>query len=48
MSGGVRGVDKEVVHVDNKPSFCNHVVKGVIHESLKGGGGVGETEEHYS
>ena len=47
MSGGVRRVDKEVVHVDNEPSFCDHIMKGVIHESLKGGRRIGKTEEHY-
>ena len=48
MSGGIGGVDKEVIHVNNEPSFCNHITKGVIHELLEGGRGVGETEEHYS
>ena len=47
MSGGVGRVDKEVVHVDNEPSFCNHIMKGVVHESLKGGRGIDKTEEHY-
>ena len=47
MGGGVGRVDKEVVHVDNEPSFCNHIVKGVIHELLKGGRGIGKTKEHY-
>ena len=48
MSGSVRGVDKKVIHVDNEPSFSDHIVKGVVHESLEGGGGVGEAEEYYS
>ena len=48
MSGGVGRIDKEVIHVDNKPSFCDHIVKGVVHELLEGGRGTGETEEHYS
>ena len=39
-------VDKEVIHVNDKPSFCNHVPEGVRHESLKSGGGVGHAEEH--
>ena len=48
MGGGVGGVDKKVIHVDNKPSFCNHIVKGVIHEPLKGSGEIDKTKEHYS
>ena len=48
MSGSIGGVDKEVIHVNNEPSFCDHITKGVIHELLEGGRGVGKTEEHYS
>ena len=47
MGGGVRRVDKKVVHVDHEPSFCNHIAKGVVHEPLKGGRRIGETKEHY-
>ena len=47
MEGGVGGVDEEVIHIDNEPSFGNHVVEGVVHESLEGSGGVSEAEEHY-
>ena len=47
MEGSVGGVDEEIIHVDNEPSFSNHVAEGVVHESLKGGGGVGKSEEHY-
>ena len=47
MGGWVGGVNKEIVHVDDEPSFCNHVTKGVIHEVLESGGGIGETKEHY-
>ena len=43
----VRGEDKEVIHINDKPSFGDHVTEGVIHEPLKHGGGVGEPEEHY-
>ena len=42
----VRGEDQEVVHVDNEPSFRDHISEGVVHESLKGGRGVSETKEH--
>ena len=48
MEGRVGGVDEEIIHVDNEPSFGNHVVEGVVHETLEGGGGVGEPEEHHS
>ena len=47
VEGGVRGVDEKIIHVDNEPSFSNHVVEGVVHESLKGCGGIGESEEHH-
>ena len=47
MEGGVGGIDEEIIHVNYEPSFSNHVAEGVVHESLKGGGGVGEAEEHY-
>ena len=43
----VRGEDKEVIHVDDKPSFCNHVSEGVVHELLECHWGVGESEEHH-
>ena len=41
VEGGVGGVDKEVIHIDDEPPFGNHVTEGVVHESLKGGGRVG-------
>ena len=48
VEGGVGGVNKEVVHVDDEPSFSNHVAEQVIHEVLEGGGRVGESKEHDS
>ena len=48
MNGRVGGEDEEVIHVDNEPSFGDHIVEGVIHESLERGRGVGEAEEHDS
>ena len=45
---GVREEDEEVVHVDDKPSFDDHVSEGVVHESLEGGGKVDESEKHDS
>ena len=47
MGGCVGGINEEVVHVYDKPSFCDHIAKGVIHEVLESGGGIGETKEHY-
>ena len=47
MEGGVGGVDEEIIHVDNEPTFGNHVAEGVVHEMLECGGGVGKSEEHY-
>ena len=43
----VRGEDKEVVHINDESSFCNHVLEGVIHEPLKCCWGIGESEEHH-
>ena len=42
------GVDEEVIHVDDEPSFSNHIPEGVGHESLESGGGVGHAKEHNS
>ena len=47
VEGGVGGVDEEIIHIDNEPTFCNHIAEGVIHETLEGGGGVGKSEEHH-
>ena len=41
-------VDKEVIHIDDKLSLCNHVPKRVGHEPLKCGGRVGHSKEHDS
>ena len=43
----VRGRDEEVIHVNDEPSFGDHVSEQVIHESLEGGGGVAQAKEHY-
>ena len=47
MGGHVGGVNEEVIHVNNKPSFCDHIMKRVIHEALESGRGIDETEEHH-
>ena len=44
----VMGEDKEVIHIEDEPSFCNYVSEGVIHELLECCWGVGESEEHHS
>ena len=44
----VVGEDKEVVHVNDEPSFHNHIPEGVRHELLKGGRGIGHAKEHDS
>ena len=38
--------NKKVIHVDDEPSFCDHVSEGVIHELLECGGGIAKTKEH--
>ena len=48
MDGFVRGEYEEIIHVDDKPSFSNHIPEGIIHEMLKFGKEVVETEEHDS
>ena len=47
MGGRIGGVNEEVVHVNDKPSFHNHITKRVIHEALESGGEIGETEKHH-
>jgi len=46
MGSSVGGEDEEIVHIDDEPSFCDHIPEGVVHESLESGGGVGEAKEH--
>ena len=47
MDGCIGGVNEEVIHVNDKPPFRDHIMKRVIHEALESGGGIDETEEHY-
>ena len=42
----VWGEDEKVVHIDDQPSFCNHVPEGVVHKLLECGWGVGKPKEH--
>ena len=44
----IGGKYEKVVHVDDKPSFSDHISEGIIHEMLECGGGVVETKEHDS
>ena len=46
MGGFIGGEYEESVHVDDKPSFSNHVSEGIVHKMLKCGGEVVETKEH--
>ena len=39
-------VDAEIVHIDLKPSFSNHISKDVVHKHLECGWGIAEPEEH--
>ena len=48
MGDRVRRVDEEIIHVDDKPSFCDHVMEEIVHEGLEGGRGISETKEHHS
>ena len=43
----IREGNEEVIHIDDKPSFSNHVSEGIVHELLKRHRGVAETEEHH-
>ena len=37
---------EDIVHVNDEPSFCNHVPEGGFHEGLEGGWGIALPEEH--
>ena len=43
---GIRGGNKKVVHVDDEPSFSDHISERVVHESLECGRGVAKAKEH--
>ena len=45
---GTIGVNAKIVHVDLQPVFSDHIGEDVIHECLKGGWSIAETEEHDS
>ena len=48
MGGFIGGEYEEIVHVDDKPSFSDHISEGIIYETLECGREVVETEEHDS
>ena len=48
MESSVGRVDKEVIHIDDEPSFSNHIAERVVHELLEGSGRDGKPEEHDS
>ena len=47
MCLSIRGEDEQVVHVNQEPSFGNHVSEGVVHEPLERGWGIHHPEAHY-
>ncbi|EJF55305.1 hypothetical protein DICSQDRAFT_74684 [Dichomitus squalens LYAD-421 SS1] len=47
VSGCILGEDQNVVHIDDNPSFVNHVLEKIVHHGLKGGGQVTKPKEHY-
>ena len=42
----VWGGNEEVIHIDDKPSFSDHVSEQVIHESLEHDRGIAKAKEH--
>jgi len=47
MEIGIVGVDEDIVQV-NEDTNIKEVAKNVIHELLKGGWRIGESERHYT
>ena len=45
-SGEGVGHDEEVIHVNEDIAFADEVLKGMVHEGLKGGRGITEAKEH--
>ena len=43
----ILGGDEKVIHIDNEPSFSNHVPEGVIHELLEHDKRVAKIKEHH-
>ena len=45
---GIIREDEKIIHIDNEPSFGNHVSERVVHKSLESGRGVAKSKEHDS
>ena len=41
VGGCIREINEEVIHVDDEPALCNHIVERVVHELLEGGREIG-------
>ena len=39
-------VDAKVIHIDLKPTLCDHISEDVVHKCLERGWGIAEPEEH--
>ena len=44
----VRGSNEKVIHVNDEPSFSDHVLEGVVHELLECSWGIAKTKEYNS
>ena len=40
-------MDAEVIHIDFKPTFCDHISEDVVHKHLEHGWGIAKPKEHY-
>ena len=40
-------VDAEIIHIDFKPMFGNHIGEDVVHKCLECGWGIAKPEQHY-
>ena len=40
-------VDAEIIYIDFKPTFCDHISEDVVHKCLEHGWGIAKPEEHY-
>ena len=41
-------VDAKIIHINFKPTFCDHVSKDMVHKRLECGWGIAKPKEHYS
>ena len=40
-------VDAKIIHIDFKPTFCDHIGEDVVHKCLECRWGIAKPEEHY-